>query len=107
MKNKKQLGIYIHIPFCVQKCVYCDFLSAPTDDETKEEYVSALINEIKQSALADTKAEKYCVKTIFFGGGTPSILAGKQIGAIIDAVREVLHTENAELTESVWDFSRQ
>lgn len=99
MKNKKQLGIYIHIPFCVQKCVYCDFLSAPTDDKTKEEYVSALINEIKQSALADAKAEKYCVKTIFFGGGTPSILAGKQIGAIIDAVREVFYVdEYAEIT---------
>ena len=41
------LEIYIHIPFCVKKCDYCDFLSAPADLETKEKYVEALINEIK------------------------------------------------------------
>lgn len=99
MKNKKQLGIYIHIPFCVQKCVYCDFLSAPMDDKTKEKYVTALIREIENSALPEEKADSYCVKTIFFGGGTPSILSGKQIGSIISAVRKSFDVdEYAEVT---------
>ncbi|MDO5403434.1 MAG: radical SAM family heme chaperone HemW [Eubacteriales bacterium] len=99
MKNKKQLGIYIHIPFCVQKCVYCDFLSAPMDSKTKEKYVSALIDEIKRSALPEEKADKYCVKTIFFGGGTPSILTGDQISNILGAVRESFDVdEYAEIT---------
>lgn len=46
MKNKNELGIYIHIPFCVHKCIYCDFLSSPADVHTRKQYVRALINEI-------------------------------------------------------------
>ena len=48
------LEIYIHIPFCVKKCDYCDFLSAPADLETKEKYVEALINEIKLNTVSYT-----------------------------------------------------
>ena len=65
------LEIYIHIPFCVKKCDYCDFLSAPADLETKEKYVEALINEIK---LNKNKMSEYVVDTVFIGGGTPSLL---------------------------------
>ncbi|MFR6563482.1 MAG: hypothetical protein ACLUR5_17420 [Eubacterium ventriosum] len=61
------LEIYIHIPFCVKKCDYCDFLSAPADLETKEKYVEALINEIK---LNKNKMSEYVVDTVFIGGGT-------------------------------------
>ena len=44
------LGIYLHIPFCVRKCLYCDFLSAPADEQTKTEYVEALLAEIRAQA---------------------------------------------------------
>lgn len=80
----KKLGIYIHIPFCVRKCFYCDFLSAPSDEETREKYVKSLCREIKQEAGA---YEQYQVDTIFFGGGTPSLLTAEQIQRIMDTVR--------------------
>lgn len=80
----KKLGIYIHIPFCVRKCFYCDFLSAPSDEETRERYVKSLCREIKQEARA---YEQYQVDTIFFGGGTPSLLTAEQIQRIMDTVR--------------------
>lgn len=86
MKNKKQLGIYIHIPFCMQKCVYCDFLSAPADDEAKEKYVMSLIKEINISD--DSIRDNYQVNTIFFGGGTPSAIAPHFIEQILDNLRK-------------------
>jgi oxygen-independent coproporphyrinogen-3 oxidase len=64
--SKKGLGLYIHIPFCVKKCEYCDFLSGPASEETKRLYVEALIKEIFSNK--DLAAE-YLVKTIFIGGG--------------------------------------
>ena len=82
----KELGLYIHIPFCVRKCDYCDFLSAPADEETKYNYVKALIAEIK--SYKQISAE-YLVKTVFIGGGTPSSLKGEYIADIMNAVREV------------------
>ena len=69
----RKLEIYIHIPFCVKKCDYCDFLSVCSDDNTKREYVSALINEIK---LSKDRMKGYLIDTVFIGGGTPSILDG-------------------------------
>ena len=82
----KDLGLYIHIPFCVKKCDYCDFLSGLASEETKRLYVKALIKEIFSNR--DLAAE-YLVKTIFIGGGTPSSINGKFIGEILKAVREV------------------
>lgn len=73
---KKELGIYIHIPFCVRKCAYCDFLSAPAGEETRERYVDMLKEEMK---ACQELSEKYEVSTVFFGGGTPSLLSGDQI----------------------------
>ena len=67
----EKIGLYIHIPFCVKKCNYCDFNSAPYSDEIKELYINALINEIKaKSGIFNDKT----VDTLFIGGGTPSIL---------------------------------
>lgn len=83
---KKDLGLYIHIPFCVKKCDYCDFLSAPADEATKEKYVKAIITEIHSSREI---ASEYVVKTIFIGGGTPSSLEQHQVAGIMEAVREV------------------
>ncbi len=67
---RKPLSIYVHIPFCVQKCAYCDFLSAPATDEVQEQYLYQLMQEIQKRA--EQYAQDYIVKTIFIGGGTPS-----------------------------------
>lgn len=82
---RRDLELYIHIPFCVKKCAYCDFLSGPADADTIEKYVQALICEIEAVKI---KAEKYRVVTVFVGGGTPSVLEGEQIERIFAAVRE-------------------
>lgn len=96
MKNNNQLGIYIHIPFCVQKCVYCDFLSAPASEETKYSYVQALLKEIKKLSI-DYKDRD--VNSIFFGGGTPSTLDPNLIVEIMRALRENFNiNEFAEVT---------
>lgn len=81
----KRLELYIHIPFCVKKCAYCDFLSGPSDMETRETYIELLSKEIR---LAKDKAKEYEISTIFFGGGTPSILTGEQLERIMKAIRE-------------------
>lgn len=83
--QRKELELYIHIPFCVRKCHYCDFLSAPSEDTTREQYIEALCREIvsyKDMAVA------YKVSTVFFGGGTPSLLSEEQFERIIKAIRE-------------------
>ena len=67
---KRPLGIYIHIPFCVRKCKYCDFLSGPANEDTQKKYAEILLEEIKQYKDL-LKARE--TETIFFGGGTPSI----------------------------------
>lgn len=82
---RRDLELYIHIPFCVKKCAYCDFLSGPANKETIEEYVQALIREIKS---VESMKEMYQVVTIFVGGGTPSVLEGEQIERIFEAIRE-------------------
>lgn len=69
---KRPLGIYLHIPFCKKKCLYCDFLSAPAADEVIGRYVDALCRQIAREAAA---YEGFYVRTIFFGGGTPSLLS--------------------------------
>lgn len=90
------LGVYVHIPFCVQKCAYCDFLSAPATREKQQAYVEALKKEItyESSGYAD-----YEIKTIFFGGGTPSILEAEDIKGILDCIRKHYRIdEDAEIT---------
>ena len=78
----EELGIYIHIPFCKQKCFYCDFCSFANKNEMQEKYVEAVINEIKNI----THKEKYTVTTIYFGGGTPSILNPEYIKNILQEI---------------------
>ncbi len=82
---KKELSIYIHIPFCVRKCLYCDFLSAPASAEVKARYADRLIREIREESISYVN---YKVKTIFIGGGTPSLLEPDQIAGIMAALRE-------------------
>lgn len=93
---KRELELYIHIPFCMKKCAYCDFLSGPAPRETIDRYVTALVAEIRQYQKL---AENYRVTTIFFGGGTPSILSGGQMKEIFAALRDVFEIQaDAEIT---------
>ncbi|MDF2540108.1 MAG: oxygen-independent coproporphyrinogen oxidase [Herbinix sp.] len=90
------LGIYIHIPFCVKKCNYCDFLSAPSDENTKRKYVEALLNQIRSY---QGKMNEYSIPSIFIGGGTPSSLDASDINLIMKALRETFHMDdNLEAT---------
>lgn len=94
--KKKELEIYIHIPFCVRKCAYCDFLSGPAAPEEQKAYVRALIKEIRTAACYSSRYE---VTTIFFGGGTPSLLAGEQLDEIMRTIKESFPIrEDAEIT---------
>lgn len=89
----KNLAIYIHIPFCQSKCKYCDFVSAPSGNQTKAEYIQALINEINQFDTAD-----YIVDTIFIGGGTPSSLDDGVLYHIIEVIKNNFNCNIMEFT---------
>ena len=82
--EKKELELYVHIPFCVKKCAYCDFLSAPADDGAKRQYTDALIREI----TAVPEGQDSIVTTVFFGGGTPSVLPGEWTAEIMETLKK-------------------
>lgn len=82
--GQDEMELYLHIPFCVRKCLYCDFLSAAADAETRERYVKALSEEIRGRA---EECADHCVTSVFFGGGTPSVLTGEQIKRLLDEIR--------------------
>ena len=78
------LGLYIHIPFCVRKCQYCDFLSAPACDSEREAYLQSLYGQIKAFGVRLKQKQKhYTVDSIFIGGGTPSIYPSEDISDIL------------------------
>jgi oxygen-independent coproporphyrinogen-3 oxidase len=80
------LSLYIHFPWCVRKCPYCDFNSHPVRGEVPEDdYVAALIRDLDYELRADT-APPRPLRSIFLGGGTPSLFSGRAIGALLDAV---------------------
>lgn len=81
----RELSLYLHIPFCLKKCDYCDFLSAPASREVQEQYLHALFSEISTKAKAFSG---YHVKTVFIGGGTPSILKPELLCRLLQCVRE-------------------
>lgn len=83
-KSQKKLELYFHIPFCVRKCLYCDFLSAPADEMTRNAYMEALVREVSDRAR---EYKDYIVDTVFIGGGTPSMVEGVWIERLMDAVR--------------------
>ena len=96
--SRKDLELYIHIPFCIRKCNYCDFLSFPSREEERKVYVESLINEIEQTGKILDKND-YKVRSIFIGGGTPSLLSGEQMERIMQAVRNTFFIiEEAEIT---------
>ena len=77
-------GIYLHIPFCVRKCAYCDFVSF-AEGSVPESYVEALLTELELVARGGEYPAAF--DTVFFGGGTPSLLSGAQLQTILDALR--------------------
>lgn len=96
MKNRQgELELYVHIPFCVRKCSYCDFLSFFAGKEQQEQYVQALLKEIKAVNTGNFGR----VSSVFIGGGTPSVLAPAQTERILEALRENFEfAPNAEIT---------
>lgn len=97
MKNNRRipLELYVHIPFCVRKCQYCDFLSGPSDEETKDRYIEALLKEIR----AAEHTENYEIVSVFIGGGTPSALKAEAIASIMRTLQEqFFFCEDAEVT---------
>src|ERR1043166_4716413 len=76
-EHRTPLALYLHIPFCVRKCHYCDFNSGPASEEAREAYVRTLCQEIRQSPWRGSRAW-----TVFFGGGTPSELTTTQLARI-------------------------
>lgn len=93
---KKVMELYLHIPFCVRKCLYCDFLSFSAENQIKEDYVEKLTEEIKAQG---TLYQDYEVISVFIGGGTPSILLSEQIRRIMNTLKTAFSlAEQAEIT---------
>ncbi|NLZ33848.1 MAG: oxygen-independent coproporphyrinogen III oxidase [Clostridiales bacterium] len=88
----KNMSLYIHIPFCKQKCYYCDFPSYANIDYLKEDYVDALCKEIENKNIT------YNIKSIFVGGGTPSYLSSKQLEKLLITINKLNLDENIEFT---------
>ena len=97
--EKRELELYVHIPFCVKKCAYCDFLSAPAGEREIRAYTDALIREIRARG---ENHKDYRVRTVFLGGGTPSVLSGGDAARIFRALKKSFDiAENPEITLEV------
>ncbi len=95
----KDIGIYIHIPFCKQKCYYCDFLSFAKCENKVDEYIKSLINEIENNKIENEKKQNIQVSTVYIGGGTPSIIHEDYIEQIVQTIRKKFNVlKNAEVT---------
>ncbi|MBE6013614.1 MAG: oxygen-independent coproporphyrinogen III oxidase [Lachnospiraceae bacterium] len=90
----KDTGIYIHIPFCLSKCLYCDFTSFRGRDGMYESYKNALLKEIRNTPLL----EEYLIKSIFIGGGTPTVLPPRFISEIMEELSKLHIADDAEIT---------
>ena len=93
---QKTLGLYVHIPFCKQKCVYCDFYSLPRSEERMDDYTEALCAHLAEAAPL---AGGYTVDTVYFGGGTPSYLGAKRLTKLLKVIQKKYHVaKDAEIT---------
>ena len=94
--EKKPLGIYVYVPFCKSKCVYCDFYSLPHAEERMDAYVKAVTAHLLETA---PRAERHRVDTIYFGGGTPSYLGAKRLREILSVILKKYDVDkHAEIT---------
>ena len=84
-------GIYIHIPFCTVKCIYCDFYSITKREDSIQRFISAITKEIK---MCNSDVSEWTFDTIFIGGGTPSLLNGEHIEKIISALSKKFDLSN-------------
>ncbi len=92
------IGLYVHVPFCVRKCNYCDFCSFPSCDEKISSYVNVLCDEIRSYK----KNDKIKVNSVFFGGGTPSVLPPDEFSKIFDVIKSSFDVApNSEITIEV------
>lgn len=97
----KELGIYIHIPFCKRKCYYCDFISYANKEEKIQEYIECLQKEIEVESKKN-KYEEYEITTIYLGGGTPSFIDASYIEKVIRTIKQNYKiSENIEITIEV------
>lgn len=97
MQSKSSKGIYIHIPFCFSKCIYCSFYSlANLSSRTKKEYITELIKEIKEKDISGSLNE---IHTLYIGGGTPSLVEIEDLKAILNAIEEKFNIKVSDLGE--------
>lgn len=89
----KEIGLYIHIPFCKRKCLYCDFNSYEAQKHDEDEYINALLHEIKKYL----EQEQFIFKTVFIGGGTPTVIKFKNISKLLETIAPYIKKE-AEVT---------
>ena len=89
MSKIGEIGIYIHIPFCKKKCIYCDFLSFSENENQIERYINAIIKEIKQWVV---KNKNKNITTIYIGGGTPSYINSNYIEKILKTITSEVHS---------------
>ncbi len=95
----KNIGLYIHVPFCKSICPYCDFYKMREADDLQKAYTEALIRELKRQSKSLAAKTKLCVDTVYFGGGTPSVLSPDLFVEIIDAIHENFNVHpDAEIT---------
>ena len=96
----KTLGLYLHIPFCEKKCLYCDFYSIPAaNEQLKQLYLDALLMHLDEHIL---QFDPYLVDSVYIGGGTPSLLSGKQLSTLMKRIRRNFHvTHDCEATIEV------
>jgi oxygen-independent coproporphyrinogen III oxidase len=99
LNNTRDLGLYVHIPFCVKKCRYCDFLSAAADESTIEKYTLALVSEIENTAKLLKGNLK--IHTMYIGGGTPSVLNISQLKRITAALWKVMDAASGNNKDNI------
>ncbi|NLL74048.1 MAG: radical SAM family heme chaperone HemW [Clostridiales bacterium] len=92
---KRDLRLYVHVPFCVKKCDYCDFLSGPTNKEGIRNYFDALYKEIRSYK---DRVDNYMVSSIFIGGGTPSCVDSAYIVRTLEEIKDIFEVREAEIT---------
>ncbi len=94
--HKKNLGIYIHVPFCLRKCPYCNFYSVPFNQNLKDIYINTLVECLYY--FGKKLNNEYIVDSIYFGGGTPSLLNNKDLFKIFSKIKENFSLKNCEVT---------
>ena len=108
MDKVKEIGLYVHIPFCKSKCFYCDFVSFSNISDKEDKYIECLLKDIKNEGFQNRilskngYEEEYLIDTIFIGGGTPSYIKDVHIKEILETIKENFNVkEDAEITIEV------